>query len=117
MRWSDAQRDPSSDPTPLDRASFYVEELKYGPGAGRLEGVDAEQIVAQLEVLLRDAGVSSMTGEQLLDAMVYYGVSLASSFTTHPTITLSLFLDGLMHGIALAGGLVGEPREHRASAS
>jgi hypothetical protein len=111
MSWSDAERNPSADPTPLDRASFYVEELKYGVGPRRLEQAKSGEIAAEFESLLRDAGVTSMTGEELARAMVYYGRSLANTFRTPRTIALSMFCDGLMHGIALAAGLTAEPRK------
>lgn len=110
-----AHRDPSTDRTPLDRASFYVEELKYGPGSGKLERAEFDQVVAQLEVLLRDAGVTSMTGLELLEAMDYYAISLARTLGVPPTFTRSIFLDGLMHGIALTAGLEGDHRNPRAT--
>jgi hypothetical protein len=106
-------RNPSVDQNPLDRASFYIEELKYGPAAGDVERVTVDEFAGQLEVLLRDAGVTSMTGAQLADAAQYYGRSLARSFATNPVLAGSCFIDGLMHGIALAGGLQGELRDPR----
>lgn len=104
------ERVPAVDCNPLDRASFYVEELKYGPGPGKLEVAEWEEMVAQLETLLRDAGVSSMSGEELLEAIFYYGNSVAGSFGMSFQLGLSVFLDGLMHGIALGAGLDSEPR-------
>jgi hypothetical protein len=104
-------RDPSADPTPLDLASFYVEALKYGPGPGKVEAASLGQVVAQMEVLLRDANVTSMTGEQVLGAMEFYARSLTRSLGIPLAFTRSLFLDGLMHGIALAAGLEGEHRD------
>ena len=50
-------RDPSANPTPLDRASFYIESLKYRPGPGTVEPVNKSEVVAELEVLLRDANI------------------------------------------------------------
>lgn len=110
INWSDANRDPSANPTPLDWASFYVEELKYGPGPGNLEVAAPNEVVAELEALLRDAGITSMTGEELAKAMTFYGVSLSKSLRIHRMIASSLFLDGLMHGIAFGAGLKGSHR-------
>jgi F0F1-type ATP synthase membrane subunit c/vacuolar-type H+-ATPase subunit K len=106
-------RDPSADRNPLDRASFYVENLKCGAGPGRLERASKDELVAELEVLLRDAGVTQMTGQQLAGAIDYYGESLAANFGAPRLICLSAFVDGLMHGIALAAGLEGELRNPR----
>ena len=109
-------RNPSVDRNPFDLASFYVEELKYGPGPGQVEGASREQIVGQCEVLLRDAGVTSMTGAELIDALDFYGESLARSFGVPRVLTLSCFVDGVMHGIALAAGLEGPHREPKVAA-
>jgi hypothetical protein len=106
-------RNPSVDRNPLDLASFYVESLKYGPKAGKVEGVSKDGLASELEALLRDAGVSTMTGAQLADAVAYYGDSLAKSFGSPRLICLSAFIDGLEHGIALAAGLQGELRNPR----
>lgn len=110
-------RDPSANPTPLDRASFYVEELKYGPGPGTLEPAAFGEIVSELEALLRDANVTSMTGRELLDAMEFYEVSLSHALRMPLVFTRSIFLDGLMHGIALGAGLEGEHRDVRKDAT
>ncbi|MGD0386387.1 MAG: hypothetical protein ABSB73_09655 [Solirubrobacteraceae bacterium] len=104
-------RDPWTNPTPLDQASFYIESLKYGPAEGKLEPVSGSQVVDQLEALLRDAGVTSMTGAELIDAMEYYARSSGRSFGASLLLMRSVFLDGLMHGIALAAGLHGVPRD------
>lgn len=108
-------RDPARDRNALDLASFYVEGLKYGPGPGQLESVSDEQIVNQLEVLLRDAGVTSMTGRQLAEAYEFYARSLALTLRVPLMVTRTVFLDGLVHGIALAGDVRGEPRGPRAA--
>ena len=52
-----------------------------------------------------------MTGEELATAMLYYGANIARTFGIPRTIAVSMFCDGLMHGIALAGGLTAEPRD------
>lgn len=111
MSWSDADRSPSADPNALDWASFYVEELKYGSGPGTLERAMPGEIAEQLDRLLRDAHVpDAMPGAELERAMLYYGASLANTFRMPRVLALSIFCDGLMHGIALAGGLKGKPR-------
>ncbi|MGO9960033.1 MAG: hypothetical protein ACLP50_29335 [Solirubrobacteraceae bacterium] len=104
-------RDPSANPTPLDRASFYIEALKYGSGPGRVETVTVDKIVGQAEILLRDARVTSMTGAEVLDATEFYVRSLADAFHCAPVLVRSIFYDGLTHGIAFAAGLEGEPRD------
>lgn len=111
MSWTDAYRNPRADPNPLDRASFYVEELKYGVGPRRVERAESDEIAAEFDTLLHDAGVTSMTGEELASAMTYYGRSLANTFLTPRMIALTMFCDGLMHGIALTAGLTAEPRD------
>jgi hypothetical protein len=104
-------RNPSADRTPLDEASFYIEELKYGARAGQVEPASRGEMTAALEVLLRDAGVATMTGAALGDASLYYGDSDARSFGLPRLIGRSIFLDGLMHGIEFAAGLKGALRE------
>ncbi|MFL5954816.1 MAG: hypothetical protein ACJ76I_11990 [Gaiellaceae bacterium] len=92
---------------PLHAASLYVEELKYGPGARVVEGATRTQIVAQFDGLLRDAGVEGVDAGELVDDTDYYARSSARAFQVHPLLAKSVFVDGLMHGIALAGGLKG----------
>lgn len=103
-------RDPREDRNPLDMASFYIEELKYGPAPEKMVPVSTDDVQVQLEGLLRDAGVGTMTGEELMEALEYYARSTALSFRVPLIIARSLLLDGVMHGIALAGGLSAEPR-------
>lgn len=103
-------RNPNANPTPLDWASFYVEELKYGPGPGQIESAELAEMVAQVEVLLRDARVTSMTGEELVDACEFYAQSIAQAFRCPVVLARSIWMDAMMHGIALAGGLTGDLR-------
>lgn len=93
--------------TALDRASFWVEELKYGPGEKTVEQITMDEYAAQMEVLLRAANVTSTTGEELLEASKFYAVSQAKSFGVNVILTYSIWLDGLMHGVALTAGLEG----------
>lgn len=107
-----------ANPTPLDLAGYYVEDLKYGAGDGVVETVTRERMVHQLEVLLRDAGVSSMTGAELLAAVIPYGRGLSGHLGIPEILARSIFVDGLMFGIALAGGLSGtDPRERLGGAA
>lgn len=103
-------RDPREDRNPLDMASFYIEELKYGPGPQQLVGVSTKDVQVQLEGLLRDARVATMTGEELMEALEYYARNMALQFRLPLVLVRSVFLDGAMHGIALAGQLSAEPR-------
>ena len=110
-------RNPSEDPTPLDLASFYVESLKYGAGPGKLQAASVDEFTNELEILLRDAGVTTMTGEELRDALEYYVHTLSLTLGLHAVLVRSILADGLMHGIALAGGLRGEHRNPRKAAT
>jgi hypothetical protein len=103
-------RDPREDRNPLDMASFYIEELKYGPSPEKVVSVSTDDVQVQLEGLLRDADVATMTGEELIRALEYYARSLSITFRVPLILSRSLLLDGMMHGIALAGGLSAEPR-------
>jgi hypothetical protein len=103
-------RNPS--PTnPLDCASFYIEELKYGDDAGILTPIDKQEAVAFLEALLRDAKVSSITGAELDSALDLYAGDFARMFGLSLIVAKTIFVDGLAHGIALAAGLEGHPRD------
>jgi hypothetical protein len=90
---------------PLHQASLYIEELKYGEGERVVEGVTRDEIVAQMDGLLRDAGVTGVDAATLIDDCDYYGHSFAKTLRVPPILGKSLFVDGLMHGIAVAGGL------------
>jgi hypothetical protein len=94
---------------PLHAASLYIEELKYGPGDRVLEAATLAQIVAQVEGLLRDAGVTHIDAATLIDDLDHYAASFASTMRVPPLIGKSIFLDGIMHGIAAAAGLKGSP--------
>ncbi len=109
-------RDVHQNPTPLDRASLYVESLKYGGGAGKVRAAGWDETVGQMETLLRDAGVRSMTGAELLEALEFYERSLVRGLCAPLLLVRSCFLDGLMHGIALAGGLEGQRRDPKTGA-
>lgn len=97
--------DPSN---PLHKASFYIEALKYGPGPRAVETVTAAEITAQLETLLRDADVTSITAAELVKTLDFYAGSFARHFGVNHLLGKSIFTDGVMHGVALAAGLEGE---------
>lgn len=102
---------PKDDPTnALHQASFAVEELKYGPGEGKLEFMPAKEIDTQLATLLEAAGVTDITPEELRGAMEYYGVNFTNMLGGSKLVNYSVFIDGVMHGLALAAGLKGKPR-------
>lgn len=100
--------DPSN---PFHRASFYLEQLKYGEGPKALEPQNFEQLAALLDGLLRDAGVTTMTGAELVETLDYYADSYQRLLGLHRVIAKSIFTDGVQHGIAFAAGLAGEVPE------
>lgn len=93
---------------PLHQASFYVEALKYGPGSRRLERVGEDEFCVQLERIIADTRTDA-TPEQLIEAFGYYGDSFAEQLNLSPLVAKSIFVDGVLHGMALAGGLHGQP--------
>jgi hypothetical protein len=99
--------DPSN---PFHQASFYVEWVKYGRAPGKLVGATFEEIEADVARLLEDAEVTSMTAAELVETCDYYAESYALLFGIRRLVTKTMFLDGVMHGIAFAAGLKGEPR-------
>jgi hypothetical protein len=99
--------DPSN---PFHQASFYVEAIKYGRAPGRLVGATKDEITGDVEALLRDAGVDSMTGRDIVESCDFYAESYAQQFGIRQILAKTMFLDGVMHGIAFAAGLKGEPR-------
>ncbi len=95
---------------PLHAASLYVEELKYGPGPRVVEGVTKALIVGQREALLREAGVNA-DARLLVEDTNHYATSFERSLGVRAILARSIFMDGLMHGVALAAGLrAEEPR-------
>lgn len=96
---------------PLDLASFYLHATKKSAmqvAPGIAATVD-EQTWALLETILRDAGVSCMTGRELAEACEYYVASSALILQAPEILVRALWVDGLIHGIALSGGLTAEP--------
>lgn len=96
---------------PLHLASFYIERLKYGPGPGRIEGVTHEEVISQLRTLLEASSINTITAEELYATCQYYSASWSRVIRIDPVFLHSLFVDALMHGIALASGLEGPPPE------
>lgn len=94
---------------PLHQASFYVEELKYGERPGTVDVAGQAEFVKMLRQIIFDSG-ANITEEQMLDALGHYGDSLAVTLNLSPLIARSIFVDGVLHGMALAAGLRGEPR-------
>lgn len=107
-RWRIAKLDASN---PLHRASFWLEELKYGPGERRVEAVTFEEIEDQFRGLLADLNLTDVSAEQVVDAARYYGGSFALIFRIPEAVALSIFVDGLLHALALAAGKTAEPPE------
>lgn len=105
----------SFDPNhPLHRASFYIEDLKWG--RDRWDGPDADPaitaigqdaIVAQIEMLLRDVDLD-LDAEGLRAATDHYAESFAKQFGVSELVARSIFVDGLLHGIALKAGMEGD---------
>jgi hypothetical protein len=106
-------RNPSVDTTPLDWASFYVEDLKFEGERGQIQGSTGREEAALYEMVLRAAEVTSMSGEELREALGYYAASHARAFGLSTIVARTVFCDGLLHGVALAGGLRGDHRDPR----
>jgi hypothetical protein len=95
-----------ADPThALHKASFYIERLKFGEGPGKVETVKAKDYAEQIGLILRDAGFDHLDPEQLIEDCLYYGKSYEQLFGVRELFALSIFVDGLIHGLAVAGGL------------
>lgn len=115
------ERDPVQDRTPLDEASFYLERMKFGPTPGpSVKEVPAREKRAMMEALLREANVGAMSGEELHTASVCYGHSIMRGVLQAESwgvpleqVLRELWLDGVMHGVALAAGLRADPPERQ----
>lgn len=94
----------------MHQASFYIERLKYGDGPRAVELVAADSMSEQVEHLLQAAGVTDLTADEFNDAASYYGRSFSRQFGGSALVAKSIFVDGIMHGLALAAGLRGESR-------
>lgn len=97
------------DPThALNRASFWLERLKRAEaaaGPSRLELKQEDWVVALLTALAREAGFDHLDVREVHGDTLWYGYVLAE-LTGLPVATArGLYLDGIMLGIALAGGL------------
>lgn len=111
---------PPDTTNPLHRASFYLEHMKEMIGAtapGVAVARTEEQMVAEMELLLREGGIDWTTGKEVWDAAQFYGDSFALQFRLPRLIVFSLWSDGFMHGIAMARRLEADhphdPRERR----
>lgn len=104
-------RGMTADPTnPFHQASFYVEWVKYGRAPGRLVAATVEEITADVARILEDAGVETMSAADLVATCDYYAESYAQQFGVSRLVAKTMFLDGVLHGIAFVAGLKGEPR-------
>jgi hypothetical protein len=103
---------------PFHQASFYIEDMKYGVGPKKVEPVTTVDFRSQLDGLLRDAGISSLSSEDLLAAIGHYsdswtstlvfeGMVLPSDVEKLRFIVHSVYSEGVMHGIAFAKELKG----------
>lgn len=104
---------------PLHRASVAVEEAMYGEvKGGNHSGIaSVEAFTPYLDTLLKQAGLDEVDAAEVMDDAAYYGHNIAhevvgpgEAFVFAP-LAYSIFLNGLMHGIALAGKI--EPAEPR----
>lgn len=91
----------------LHAASLYVEELKYAEGPRRLALQDPDAVAAQFDLLLRDAGIKGLDPAEIVGDSYVYGRSFEASIHVPRQLAHSIFVDGLMHGVALAAGLRG----------
>lgn len=95
----------------LHGASLYVEELKYAEGPRRLEAVTPESLAEQLGLLFRDANLRELDPAEVVKDSYFYGLSFELTLGINRQLTHSIFIDGLLHGLALGAGLRAEPPE------
>lgn len=93
---------------PLHAASLYVEELKYADRDRGIRGLTFVELETLFGLLLRDAEVGDVDPGQMADDCDFYAEHFARLLKVPVVLAKSVFVDGLMHGIALAGGLRGE---------
>lgn len=100
-----------ADPTnPVNRASFWLEDLKFGDGPREIEILGPDELDAQLGVLIRDLDlVDYVTAKQVRDAIDFYGESFSRQLNTRSVVARAIFLDGMMHGLALAARKDADP--------
>ena len=94
--------------SPLHAASLYIEQLKYGRGERTVEIVPAKGVAEQLGLMFRDAGIEGIDPAQVMVDAVWYGHSFAHSIGIDEFVARSIFVDGILHGVALAAKLRGE---------
>lgn len=92
---------------PIHLAGLYVEELKYQGDDKAVVGMTWDGVRPQIEQLIREGGIEGLTVDQVIEAVKFYGDLFAIVLNLSPFVTLSIFLDGLMHGMAVAAGLKG----------
>lgn len=104
---------------PLHRASVVVEEVMFGDvKADNTSSVTtADEFVPFLVELFEQAGLE-IDAEQVMDDALYYGANFKHMVGVEETLAYSIFLNGLMHGVALAAQLEpNDPRIKRGGAS
>ena len=95
---------------PVHQAGLFIEWLKYGAGPAQVEIVGEDELGRQLGELIAKSGrEEDVTAAQIIGAVCYYADSCAVSFNLSPLASRSVFMDGLMHGMALASGIVLDP--------
>lgn len=92
-------------------ASNFVEQLKHDhPGRDDVRDFlgepTQEDVLAAFDELLRSAGVVTISPQELLDGIAALSVVFPFAMPgLNPLVARTIFADGVMHGIALAGNL------------
>lgn len=100
-------------PDAFNRAGFYVEKLKYVGGDQSLTGITQEQILEQLDKVLHDAAINSMTAEEVRDKLEDLALNFLANVAPlilkneiSPQIVFrSVLYDGFLYGLAIGAGL------------
>lgn len=99
--------EPVVDPSnPFHQASFYLEDLKWGEGPRTARPPEMQNFREEAIVLLREAGVT-MDPDEFVEAVWYYSANWARTTGGPAEIIHSIFLEGVMLGIAFHAGLKG----------
>lgn len=101
----------------LHRASLWLEDFK-STRDGKVKAVDQDTMVVEFDQLIAACGLTGVTGSDLFEGCIFYGDNFADSMfgriglivttqagpATINDVLRSVWMDGLMHGIATRDG-------------